>query len=35
MSQLDMKIWFSVLVIAVPAIIFAVGIVVWVRRKNL
>lgn len=35
MSQLQMKIWFAVLVIAVPLIIFTAGVVVWVRRKNL
>ncbi|MBR2860726.1 MAG: Gldg family protein [Clostridia bacterium] len=35
MSQLDMKIWFSVLVIAVPSIIFVSGVIVWIRRKNL
>ena len=35
MSQLDMKVWFSILVVAVPLIIFTAGVVVWVRRKNL
>ncbi len=35
MSQLEMKVWFAILVIAVPLIIFTAGVVVWVRRKNL
>jgi len=35
MSQLQTKIWFIVLVIAIPAVLLAVGIIVWVRRKNL
>lgn len=35
MSQMQMKIWFAVLVVAVPLIIFAGGMVVWIKRKNL
>lgn len=35
LSQLEMQIWFGILVIAVPAIIFVAGVVVWIRRKNL
>jgi hypothetical protein len=35
LSQLEMQVWFGVLVIAVPAIIFVAGVVVWIRRKNL
>ncbi len=35
LTQMQMKVWFAVLVVAVPAIIFAGGIVVWIRRKNL
>lgn len=35
LSQLEMKIWFACLVIAVPAIIFTTGVIVWIRRKNL
>lgn len=35
MTQTQMKVWFTVLVICVPALILAGGIVVWIRRKNL
>ena len=34
LSQLQMQIWFTVLVIAVPAGLFVAGVVVWIRRKN-
>jgi len=35
MSQMQMKVWFIVLVVAVPLIIFAGGMIVWIKRKNL
>lgn len=35
LSQLQMQVWFGILVVAVPAIIFIAGVVVWIRRKNL
>jgi len=35
LSQLEMQVWFGILVVAVPAIIFVAGVVVWIRRKNL
>lgn len=35
MSQMQMKVWFAVLVIAVPVIILSGGIAVWIKRKNL
>lgn len=35
MSQMQMKVWFAVLVMAVPVIILSGGIVVWIKRKNL
>ena len=35
LSQLEMQVWFGVLVVAVPTVIFAAGVVVWIRRKNL
>ncbi len=34
LSQLQMQIWFTVLVIVVPAGLFIAGVVVWIRRKN-
>ena len=35
LNQLEMQIWFGVLVVAVPALIFGAGVIVWIRRKNL
>ena len=35
LTQLQMRIWFAVLVAAVPAALLVAGIVVWIRRRNL
>lgn len=35
LTQFQTQVWFSILVVAVPAVIFVFGIVVWLRRKNL
>ncbi len=35
LSQAQMQAWFIILVVAVPAVIFVFGMVVWFRRKNL
>lgn len=35
LSQLETQVWFIVLVILIPAVIFLAGVVVWIRRKNL
>lgn len=35
MTQMQVKVWFAVLVIAVPLVILGVGVAVWIRRKNL
>ncbi len=34
LSQLQMQVWFIILVILVPAGLFIAGVVVWIRRKN-
>jgi len=35
LSQAQMQTWFIILVVAVPAVIFVFGMVVWIRRRNL
>lgn len=35
MSQSQMQIWFACLVVALPILLVVIGIVVWIRRKNL